>query len=195
MSERNDTPPDSLVQQLRADAGAAAARVDDEFRSRLVRLAEKFLDPRARAGVDAEDVAQSVLKSFFHRQATEPVSIESREELWHLLAAVARRKCVKAARRELAQKRGGDRKFLPGASGAWDAPDQDAIPPEAVAVMSDLYQELLARLDEWHRPVCELRLDGFEVNEIAARLNVSSRTVERRLAQIRKRLAALDPEE
>ena len=197
MKEPGNDPTDSLARELRADPARAASRVDEEFRSRLVRLAERLLDPRVRGAVDGEDVAQSVFRSFFCRQEADPLPIGSRIELWHLLATIARRKCVKVARRALAQKRGGDRQIAcdDTSSGGWDVADATAVPPEAVAVMNDLYRELVGRLDELHRPVCELRLDGLEVAEIATRLGLSHRTVERRLARIRDRLEALDPAE
>lgn len=56
---------------------------------------------------DPEDIVQSVFGTFFRRQAEEPMAVQSRLELWRLLATIARRKCVKAARRALAAKRGG----------------------------------------------------------------------------------------
>jgi DNA-directed RNA polymerase specialized sigma24 family protein len=186
-----DEPIDSLARDLRDNPGGAAGRVDAEFRTRLVGLADRLLDPRARGAVDAEDVAQSALKSFFTRQAADPLPVDSRAGLWRLLAAIARRKCVKVARRELARKRGGRaREVVPDGSsaGTWDVADPDAVPPDALAVMSDLYRQLLARLDDLHRPVCELWLDGCTADEAAARLGVSPRTVERRLARVRRRL-------
>jgi hypothetical protein len=102
-----DDSPDSLARDLRDDLDRAAGRSDDEFRSRLVRLAGKVLDPRTRGATDPEDIVQSVFGSFFRQQAEEPMAVQSRLELWRLPATIARRKCVKAARRALAGKRGG----------------------------------------------------------------------------------------
>lgn len=58
--------------------------------------------------------------------------------------------------------------------------------------MADLYRQLLAGLDDLHRPVCELRLEGMEVAEIARQLGVTTRTIDRRLARVRARLADLE---
>lgn len=191
-------PNDSLARDLNADLSRAISRVDEEFRSRLVRLGGRLLDGRVRGTVEGEDIAQSVFKSFFRRQSVEPYPIATRADLWHLLAEITRRKCVRAARRELAQKRGGSRRAEapdPDGAGEWNLADPDAVPAEAVAVMRDLYQQLVAQLDELHRSVCELRLDGLELSEIAERLGVSTRTVERRMARVRERLESLCTED
>jgi RNA polymerase sigma-70 factor (ECF subfamily) len=193
MIEPGDVPADSLARDLRLDPARAAGRVDAEFRDRLLRLADRVIDPRVRGALDAEDVAQSVFRSFFAR----PVAVDTRLDLWHLLATIARRKCVRAARRTLALKRGGGRVVpLPGGgddSTADGVVDPVALPPHVAAVVADLCDELRARLDAVYCRVCDLRLEGHTVPEIAAELKVTTRTVERRLAKVRERLASLDP--
>ena len=73
--------------------------------------------------------------------------VQSRLELRRLLATIARRKCVKAARRALAAKRGGGLIApLAGASdseAAREPTDPAAASPEQLAVMADLYRQLL----------------------------------------------------
>jgi RNA polymerase sigma-70 factor (ECF subfamily) len=195
MAGPTDDPADSLADELHRDPQRAGGRVNAEFRSRLVRLTDRLLDPRVGRLVDGEDVVQSVFRSFFARA----IPVNSRLDLWHLLATIARRKCVKAARLALSLKRGGGRVgSLPtggdDSSVSWDVADPTVVPPDAQVVMADLYGELRARLDKIYWQVCDLRLDGHTVPEIATELKVTTRTVERWLAKVRERLSEIEPD-
>jgi RNA polymerase sigma-70 factor (ECF subfamily) len=186
-------PADSLAHDLRTTNPAAADRVDREFRDRLRRLADALLDGRVRGRLDPDDVVQSVFKSFYRRQADDPYPVADRFELWRLLATIARRKCLRAAQRHLGPTADARRDAPPAAdesAAAWPA-DPSAVPPEAEAVMADLWRRLRGELDDAHRAVCDLRFEGHELAEIAERLRVSSRTVERRLGRVRERLEKL----
>jgi RNA polymerase sigma-70 factor (ECF subfamily) len=186
-------PTDSLARDLQATDPAAPARVDREFRDRLRRLADALLDGRVRGRLDPDDVVQSVFKSFYRRHAEEPFAVVDRFELWRLLATIARRKCLRAAQRHLGPTTDARRDASPAAGESaadWPA-DPSLVPPDAEAVMADLWHRLRAGLDDAHRAVCDLRFEGHELTEIASRLRVSSRTVERRLGRVRDRLEQL----
>ena len=61
---------DDVMGRLRAgDQSAAATEIFQRFARRLIGLARTRLDDRVRSKVDAEDVLQSVFRSFFVRQA------------------------------------------------------------------------------------------------------------------------------
>ena len=62
-----DLPFDRLMADLRGGAPDAARAVFDRFTRRLVGLAATRLPGFARATTDPEDVAQSVLRTFFRR--------------------------------------------------------------------------------------------------------------------------------
>ena len=186
-------PTDSLARDLRTTEPTAPARVDREFRDRLRRLADALLDGRVRGRLDPDDVVQSVFKSFYRRQASDPFPVADRFELWRLLATIARRKCLRAAARHLGPTADARRDAPPASADsapAWPA-DPTVAPPEAEAVMADLWRRLRTELDDAHWAVCELRFEGHELAEIAERLRVSSRTVERRLGRVRERLECL----
>ena len=54
-----------------------------------------------------------------------------------------------------------------------------------------MIQEALEHLPLEYREIVQLRIEGYEVEEIAARSNRAKRTVERILQEARKRLGAL----
>ena len=61
-------------------------RVFRQFANRLIGLAHAHLDTALRQKVGPEDVAQSVFRSFFRRQADQPYDLESWDGLWSLLS-------------------------------------------------------------------------------------------------------------
>src|SRR6185295_15765908 len=60
---------DDLMARLRTGDEAAAAEVFHRFTGRLIGLARRRLDHLVRPKVDAEDILQSVYRSFFRRSA------------------------------------------------------------------------------------------------------------------------------
>ena len=120
-----------------------------------------------------------------------------RDELWRLLALIAARKVLNQARDERRQKRGGGRVRGEAALAAGPA-DGDASSvlaevigpgptPEFAALMAEEYGRRLEELgDESLRRVAEWRLEGYDLEEIAARLGCGTRTVRRRLERIRQ---------
>ncbi len=102
---------------------------------------------------------------------------------------IAARKARNAERDERRQKRGGlvefdDPGVLAEVAGAEPS-------PEFAALVADESRRLFEALsDDSLRQVVRLRLEGFTNEEIAAALDCGLRTVERKLALIRKRWLA-----
>jgi RNA polymerase sigma factor (sigma-70 family) len=147
---------------------------------RVLRLAQNRL-----AGVggmaDAEDVAASVLDSLLQGARDGRFSLlHNRNDLWSLLFAITRQKAVSLRRRNRAKKR---------RPMAWrvdlaDVPT-DEPGPEFETLFEDLVRDLFARLpSEDFRRLARLRLEGWTNLEIADQLDLSVRTVERKLQLI-----------
>ncbi len=115
--------------------------------------------------------------------------LDSREDLWRLLLTIASRKAKNAERDERREKRGGlvdfaDPKILNEIASAEPT-------PEFAALVADEARRLFESLaDDSLREVVRFRLEGFSNDEIAKALDCGLRTVERKLAVIRKRWAA-----
>jgi RNA polymerase sigma factor (sigma-70 family) len=109
------------------------------------------------------------------------------------LAEITMRKCGRWNRHFSTRKRNAAREVAPVGddSSAPEFADPHAPTPEDAATMVDLLDTLLRGLDERERLVCELRLQDYEVEEIATRTGWSQATVYRRLHRIKERLRRL----
>src|SRR5262245_7991440 len=93
--------------QLRAGDAAAARKLWERYFGRLTELAHARLRALPPAPTDGEDVALSALHSLFAGVGQGRFAdLANRNELWHMLAAIAARKARQAARDETRQKRG-----------------------------------------------------------------------------------------
>jgi RNA polymerase sigma factor (sigma-70 family) len=179
--------PEPITHWLRlaqsGDSGAAQPLWEHFFR-RLVALARKRLDGAAGGAANEEDVALSVLNSFFRgaREGAYP-DLNDRADLWRLLVFKTVRRAIDELRRERAQKRPGCR------ARASDAELQQVIGREPTPALSaefaDGCRQLLDQLPPDLRQIAGWRLEGHTVQEIAEKLGVVSRTVIRRLGVIR----------
>jgi RNA polymerase sigma-70 factor, ECF subfamily len=185
---------DDLMRRVEAGNQEAAAEVFRLYAHRLIALARKALDTRCRAMLSGSDVAEEVLNSFFQRQARDPYDVESDSALWALLTEIALRKCRKWNRHFVARKRGpGLVRSLQvvGEDGAgWDVAGGGPTPDDA-AVLAETVAELYRGLKQNERAICEMRLQNYQVREIADRLNLSEETVSRKLGRIKDKLQRL----
>ncbi len=118
------------------------------------------------------------------------------------MALITARKAYDAANRERRQKRGGGsvkaESELAGADGTPFALDDILArepTPQAVAAMNEECRRLLEQLSPPDRQVVLYKLEGYTNNEIAQRLHVTPRTVERKLDLVRRTWTAALSEE
>ncbi|HWE36490.1 MAG TPA: ECF-type sigma factor [Isosphaeraceae bacterium] len=182
-----------LLDGLKAGDGDDIRRLWDRYFERLVHLAGARLPRNTRRVADEEDVALSAFRSFCERVGRGQFPrLADRNDLWRVLATITTRKAADALRHQWRQKRGGGRTL--GESALGDVDDATAMDrlvgreptPEEVVRFADDCDRLLARLDDPSlRSIALLRLEGHTSDEIAAALNRSTRTVDRKLALIR----------
>jgi RNA polymerase sigma-70 factor (ECF subfamily) len=182
-----DLPFAELASRLRDGDGEAARVVFDQFARRLVALAASRLPRALAAKVDAEDVVQSVFKSFFARQAEGRFHLDNWDRLWTLLTVLTVRKCrdrlqhFRAARRDVVRE---------AATGPSDAPRELAAPEPtpAEALLAETLEELLRGLPPPHRRIVQLRLEGGSIEEVSRQAGCTERSVHRVLQKVRARL-------
>jgi RNA polymerase sigma-70 factor (ECF subfamily) len=168
----------------------------DRYARHLVALASARLDARLKGKVDAEDVVQSVFRTFCRR--LDAGLIHSRDEagLWKLLARITARKCHSQADQFFAAMRDVRREAMPAgdSSSVMALPEASApepTPDEAVALV-ELVERLRGELNsERKRQILDLTLQGYSVAEISDRVGFYERGVERVRAEIRQRLQEL----
>lgn len=198
--ENEDSVAPFLV-GLRAGDAAAVNELTRRYFGRVVRAAARRLpNGRPLRGTGPEDVAASVFESLWARAAVGGFSekeLSDGDELWRLLCKMTASKAVDHARRERAAKRGGGRirgesvflglsgrdsdvaEGLDGTAGACFAPDE-------LAAFAESHDRLMRALpDDRLREIAVLRLEGYEVKEIAEKFGLSDRSIKRKLALIR----------
>jgi RNA polymerase sigma factor (sigma-70 family) len=184
----DDSSFDWLTEELAANSPAAAEAVVRRHFGRIVQVVQARIGRRFRAKVDAEEVANSAMKSFFRRYAGDRTAVTDWQDLWNLLAEIALNKLRNRIRRFRQQRRDVDREQAGGPE-----PDVAGVAdgPEAEVVLNDLFDHLVSGYGEAERRVVELSLQGYSVDDIAAAVGVGNRTVIRIRTGFRNRLQSL----
>ncbi len=184
------------IEQLKAGEETAATKLWNRCYARLTRVASQKLREAAPRVVDEDDVVLSAFDTFFRRaQQGRFPHLHDRDELWQLLVTITERKALNQLRYQSRQKRDAARVrsesvLLPrhgaGQGGGMDEIAGPEPTPEFAAIMAEQFDRLLHLLsDDELRHIALLKLEGCSNAEIAARIDRSICTVERRLRLIR----------
>jgi RNA polymerase sigma-70 factor, ECF subfamily len=188
----DDPSIEELLAQLESGDQGAATKVFERYAERLVALARGRFQARLRSKVDAEDIVQSVFKSFFRAQGKGQFEFDDWGGLWRLLVTMTVRKCGRraeefyAARRDVGRER-HDRGSAEDRRPELEVAAPDPTPDEAVA-LTELVERLISSLDDRGQQVFTLRLQGYTIPEISQQIGRTERTVHRTLDQIKQRL-------
>jgi RNA polymerase sigma-70 factor, ECF subfamily len=177
----------SLLRRFRSGDQDAATQIYLRYAHRLRALAQVQCGKDLGQRLDADDIVQSVFRSFFRVAKDGFYDVPAGEELWKLLLVMALNKIRaqgayhRAAKRDVRQTTGGD--HLEAAMPRHD--------DEAFAVLQMVVAESLQHLPQVSRSIVELRIEGYEVAEIAKKTGRSKRTVERNLQDYRSALTKI----
>ncbi len=170
----------------------AQREIWDQFFPQLVSLAKKRLGSVRRTDADEEDVALSVLNSFFSGAAENRFpDLRGSDNLWRLLSWMTHRKAIDRLRHQARQRRAS---LGESAFGAFKNPDgqgmagiEDPNPtPDLEVLFIEELKRLLESLPIQMREIATLKLDGHTNQEIAENQKCSLATIERRLKMIRE---------
>jgi RNA polymerase sigma factor (sigma-70 family) len=164
----------------------------EQYGQRLNRLAERHLSPRLNRRVGADDVVQSVCRTFFRRAREGQFELSDAEALWRLLCVITLTKCRLIARFHGRGRRRLDREqpldgTLEDGVAPCEAASGDLAPDQAVE-MHDELQRLLSALDPEEQQLLNLKLQEMTNGEIARHIGCSERTVRRVLKRVQSRL-------
>ena len=187
-----------LIYEMRAGNAAAADGLWQHFFPQLIEFARRKLRGCHGFVDDEEDVALSAMNRFFRAaQEGRYPSLADRNALWCLLLQITNHRLLNLHRDETRQRRGGGRVGGLVAAPACGSPHgqrpeipvPDDVPtPEFASMMAEECRRLLELLDDAElRTIAVAKMEGYTNAEIAAQLNRSERTVERRLRLIRDR--------
>jgi RNA polymerase sigma factor (sigma-70 family) len=173
-----------LMTRLQSGDNEAASKIFHRFASQLIMLARERLGTQIRQKVDAEDLIQSVFRSFFaHQAAGELVDLTSWNSVWGMLVVMTLRKCRRKKTHFYADRRDVRREVpftpLPDESGVgWQPYGREPTPVEA-AVLTETVLDLLKQFEGLPRQVLTLFLQGYSALEISSQIGCTERAVYR----------------
>ncbi len=194
----DEDPITQWIDGLKAGDEAAVAELWDRYFNRLVVLARQRLGTTPRRVADEEDVAVSVFRCLCAgAESGRLAEIEDRGDLWRVLVTMTLRKTIDQQRRLAGKKRGSGkvrgesvffRKSEGKASPGLQQFSDDLPTPLMMAIIEEEGQRLLAALeDEKLEQICLWKLEGFTNDEIAAKMSLTTRSIERKLQRIREK--------
>lgn len=178
----------TLLRKLETGDDDAATALYQRYAIRLMSLIRKRTSGEFTRRFDAEDVMQSVFRTFFRRAREGGYSVPASGELWQLLLVLSLNKICDLAVHHRAQKRDVriSKSTLPGFGE--NSKDDGGL---ALSILKMTIDESLDELMPVQREIILDRINGFEVAEIAERVGRSKRTVERSLQRFRQRLSTV----
>jgi RNA polymerase sigma-70 factor (ECF subfamily) len=172
-----------FVRRIRAGDDRAARELVERYEPvicREVRL--RLRDQRLTSRFDWTDIRQSVMASFFVRAAAGQYDLEQPDQLLRLLMTMTRNKLAQQVRRHRSDRRdyrrleAYDPAYLEGRSAA-------APTPSRLVAGRELLEDVRRRLSPDERRLADLRAEGYEWAEIAARLGVTAEACRKQLAR------------
>jgi len=180
------------LEELKLGHEAAAQQLWNRYFFQLVTLARNRFRGLGR-DVDEEDIALSALKSaMLGVQNNRFPDLSDRTGLWPLLVTITARKSINELNRQRAKKRnrGLEQRLENDQMLAGAGPT-----PEFALMVAEHIDTLVEGLgDETLGTIVTLKLGGYTNEEIASKLDVSTRTVVRKLHRIRQEWEAATAE-
>jgi RNA polymerase sigma factor (sigma-70 family) len=188
-----DNRSNDLVLRWQHGDQQAADELFLRYAERLLALARSRLSAKLSRHVDPEDVVQSAYRSFFVGARDGRFVLRQSGDLWRLLVAITVHKLHHKVEHHTAGKRTIHR----------ESQDDDRLltlqgevlsrepTPEQAAALADTLQHVFQGLEPRQRHMIELRLQGYQLEEIARSVRRSERTVRRVLEQIKEMLSQM----
>lgn len=180
-----------LISELNTGKADALQKVFDFYHQRLSVLARKKLGAKYGRVVDGEDLAIEVLtKLFADMQEDKILNIQSRHDLWRMLAKRIDQIASNQRRDQSRKKRGGGRvvgeSIFRTPQGAFDQVGINNEPEAICSIIQEMHYELLDTLSNpLHLKIMKSLLVGETVDSIAVNIKRSRATVYRKLGEIR----------
>jgi RNA polymerase sigma factor (sigma-70 family) len=130
---------------------------------------------------DAEDLAQEVFFRLGRAWHSRQIDVRDGSALRALLAVMTKRLALDRVRQQHRVRRD-----LSKETPVDEARDvRDPANPESEIEWRDLLRKVSGQLADDERKVLEMRIQGYEIGEIATRLHLSTRTIDRKLLLIK----------
>jgi RNA polymerase sigma-70 factor, ECF subfamily len=159
---------DSLVRRVGHGCEAAADRLFRRYADRLRALAKRRLPADITPRVDADDIVQSVFRRFFESAQQGNYAAPTGDDLWNLLLVITLNRLRTVKTQERAAKRDSRRNVHFGGDGVGLERTAASRGDQPDAVFRLVIDEAIARLPTAYREVLALRMEEYEITEIAA---------------------------
>ena len=184
-----DVSDASLLSVFRRGSQDAATQLYLRYAKRLRALVREQCSSELSRRIEEDDIVQSVFRTFFSGAQQGLYKVPGGQDLWKLLLVISLNKIRAKGAYHSAAKRDARRTSSLDAVGSGGEPSLQDGGEQAFFQL--VIQEALENLPPEYRDIVQLRIEGYEVEEIADRSNRAKRTVERILQEARKRLGAL----
>jgi RNA polymerase sigma-70 factor, ECF subfamily len=192
-----DRPPDDsplsdrrLLERFQKGDREAAALLYARYADRLRALTRRKSSTALACRLDPDDIVQSVFRNFFHAAREGGYDVPPGEDLWKLLLVIALNKIRARGTFHRAAKRDVRRTRRIDGLDPYTLAKENPHGQSGVTFMRLAAEEALAQLPPLQRRIVELRMQGYQVHEIAGLTGRSLRTVERTLQHCRRQLSA-----
>lgn len=176
----------TLIRRYLIGDEAAATSLYLRYARRLRALAREYCTGPYARRFDADDIVQSVFRTFFQGVKQRGYDAPPEGELWGLLMVLALNKVRNLVDFHKAEKRSAEQTT---SMSDLDRETVLAADENAAAFLRLVLDEQLEALPESNRAIVQLRIEGHEVAAIAEKTGRSLRTVERVLQDFRSRVS------
>lgn len=178
----------TLLRKFREGNQDAASEIYLRYAKRLQATARNQTAGDLAVRKGAEDIVQSVFRTFFRRVAVGQYDVADGEDLWKLFLVIGLNKIRSAAEFHHAQKR-DVRKTRAVDSDLYRAlTSRNSDEQIALVVLQMTIEDILGKIPEQNRELVRLRIEGHSVEEIAEQTGRALRSIERILQKFRKLL-------
>ena len=167
---------EALLERLNSGDDTAAEQVFVAYEPFLRKVVRRMLSGELRSKFDSIDVVQSVWGDLLSGFRGGELQFQSAAQLRAFLVKATHNRFIDRVR----QHRTAARLERPFAVASAEChPPARAPRASEVAQATELWERLLAACPAEHRPILQLRRDGFSLNEIAAQMSLHEGSVRR----------------
>lgn len=179
----------TLIAGLLAGENHAVETFYAQHAGRLRAIAERQIATVLKRRLDADDVVQSALRSFFRRSQNDQFVVSDGKRFWSLICAIVLTKAREKARFHTRMRRTPARETAAPSEAGPSA--QNADSPEDTAAVAEQFELFLNSLEDRERQVVDLKLQDQTHAEIARQIRSSERTVTRLVSKLEQKLAQI----
>jgi RNA polymerase sigma-70 factor (ECF subfamily) len=182
----NDQSLDQWIERLNDGDAEAVERILMAYEPYLRVVVRRKIGHRLRAKVDSVDIVQSVFANVLNGFRNGGWRFSGRPQLRAFLRQIAWRRL---ADRYQEHRKVLDKEQSLSDTLAFSLPEADTPRPSQVVEGREFWERVLAACPQAHREIVLLRVNGFQLNEIAERTGLHEGSVRRILYDLARRLS------